>query len=507
MRSIDVDVGIVGGGFGGTVTALVLKRIGLSAAVLERGRHPRFVIGESSTPVADLVLTQLARRFDLPRIAPLARYGSWQAAYPHLGCGLKRGFSYFQHRPGRTFEADLDHRHELVVAASTDDVTADTHWYRPDFDQFLFEEARREEIPCFEQVEISAIERDDGWRIDARRGDEPLAVRARLLVDASGDGGVLARRLGIATDPAPMRTRSRAVLAHFRGVGSWREICSGLGVRVEDHPFGCDDSALHHILEGGWMYVLRFNNGITSAGFALDVDAHPAESALSPAEEWEGHLARYPSLVEQFAGVEVVAPEGGIRRTGRLQRRARQAAGPDWAMLPATAGIVDPLHSTGNAHTLAGIERLAGALERHWNTPALGPSLQEYGRTVLDEVDLIDTLVHGCYLAFGNFDLVTAFSMWYFAAATTSEERRRQGRGAGDRYLQAQDPAFRAAVEAAYQRLVAMRRSGPAREIDRRAVDEYVRDTAAAIAPYNCAGLCDPAKKNMYPFPEDATPR
>jgi FADH2 O2-dependent halogenase len=507
MIDLDVDVGIIGGGFGGSVTALVLDRIGIRPAVIDRGRHPRFAIGESSTPLADLALTQIARRYDLPRLAPLARYGTWQATYPEVACGLKRGFCYFQHQEGKPFAAEPEHSNELVVAASADDGTADTHWYRPDFDRFLFEEARQAGIPCFDQVEMAAIHHDGPWLIEGMRGDQPLRVRAKFLVDASGDGCVLARRLGISTDATGMRTRSRAILAHFGGVRPWREIEHALGGRVEDHPFGCDDSALHHILDGGWMYVLRFNNGITSAGFALDMEAHPPDVARTPAEEWAALMGRYPSVAEQFAEAQIVAPEGGLRQTGRLQRRAGQAAGEDWAMLPATAGILDPLHSTGNAHTLAGIERLARAFEQHWQKPGLRMALNHYSETVLDELTLIDTLVHGCYLAFGNFDLVAAFSMWYFAAATMSEERKRQGRGDGDAYLQAHDPTFRQLVEQFYQRLADLRRHGPLREADAGAVAAFVQDTAVAIAPYNCAGLCDPAKKNMYPFPASATPR
>ena len=38
---------------------------------MEKGRHPRFAIGESSTPVANLVLEGLARTYDLPRLLPL----------------------------------------------------------------------------------------------------------------------------------------------------------------------------------------------------------------------------------------------------------------------------------------------------------------------------------------------------------------------------------------------------------------------------------------------------
>src|SRR5881296_2827933 len=91
MRA-DVDVAVIGSGFGGSLLAMIARRLGRSVVLLERGRHPRFVIGESSTPLANLLLEGLARRYDLPRIIPLAKWGSWQKTHPEIVCGLKRGF-------------------------------------------------------------------------------------------------------------------------------------------------------------------------------------------------------------------------------------------------------------------------------------------------------------------------------------------------------------------------------------------------------------------------------
>ena len=136
---LEVDVAVFGGGFGGSLTALLLRKIGLTCAVIERGRHPRFALGESSTPQADLILDRLATIYDLPRIQPLAAWGPWQRTYPELPCGLKRGFSYFHHRPGEPFVPHPDHRTELLVASSVGDEDADTHWHRATFDQFLFQ--------------------------------------------------------------------------------------------------------------------------------------------------------------------------------------------------------------------------------------------------------------------------------------------------------------------------------------------------------------------------------
>src|SRR5260370_16816921 len=82
------------------------------------------------------------------------------------------------------------------------------------------------------------------------------------------------------------------------------------------------------------MWVLRFDNGITSAGLSLDPEAHPIRADESPQAEWDRLLRSYPSLGRQFAKAQPVQP---WVRTGRLQRRLSRAAGADWPLLPHAA--------------------------------------------------------------------------------------------------------------------------------------------------------------------------
>src|SRR4051812_23746974 len=96
---IEADVAIVGSGFSGSLMALALRRRGFRVALIERGRHPRFAIGESSTPLANLLLEELADRYDLPRLRPFTKWGTWQRERPEVAAGLKRGFTFFFHRP------------------------------------------------------------------------------------------------------------------------------------------------------------------------------------------------------------------------------------------------------------------------------------------------------------------------------------------------------------------------------------------------------------------------
>src|SRR5262249_41516974 len=159
-----------------------------------------------------------------------------------------------------------------------------------------------------------------------------------------------------------------------------------------------------------------------------------------------------------------------------------RAAGVDWAMLAHSAYFLDPLFSSGNAHSLLTIERLARVFARHWGRPSLAEELQQYEAALLREVDFVDRLVHGCYRSVQRFDLLAAFTMYYFAGAIHSEERRRQGlAGERDEFLFSHHPTFRAALEEGYEKLL---RPSLSRT-------EYERQVSRDIAPYNTVGLCD----------------
>src|SRR5258708_2211792 len=103
MANDQYDIAIVGSGFAGSLFAMIARRLGRSVILIERGSHPRFAIGESSTPLADLLLEELAVRYDLPRLLPLCKWGTWQKTYPNIAAGLKRGFSFYHHRRGERF--------------------------------------------------------------------------------------------------------------------------------------------------------------------------------------------------------------------------------------------------------------------------------------------------------------------------------------------------------------------------------------------------------------------
>ena len=234
--------------------------------------------------------------------------------------------------------------------------------------------------------------------------------------------------------------------------------------------------------------MLRFTNGVTSAGWLVDDDRFPLDESLSAAEEWSRWLAEFPSIASQFCHCAVSRSARRPAPHGRLQRRVQMSAADGWAMLPATAYTLDALHSTGNAHTLAGIERLVKVLEEHWQKPALAAKLADYDRILQLEISHLDRLVHGSYRSMGQFELFAAFAMFYFIAAHNSEARRREGR-VGEPFLWAAEPAFQAVLAESYQQLLAITDGRPASPDE---IRTFARQVSRGLAPFNIAGLMFP---------------
>jgi FADH2 O2-dependent halogenase len=488
------DILVAGAGFAGSLTALVLHNLGFKVCLLEKGQHPRFTIGESSTPVADMILRNLASKYNLPWLHDFSRYGSWQQSHPEIVCGIKRGFSFFKHYPGKDFTTDENHKNELLVAASFSDIQSDTNWLRADFDAFLVNKVKEAGIDYFDLAEIITAKRNSQWEFHIGRFNERNIIHASFFIDATGSSGLLDKLLGIESSSGGFLTNSFAIFSHFNHVPRWTDMLQKAGIPSDDFLYNPDYSALHHILDEGWLWMLRFNDQRTSLGFVLDGGTAFYEN-LPTEKIWNDMLKKYPSINNIIKDASLATQPGKIIRSARLQRRIKHCFGPGWVALPHTAGFVDPLFSSGIAHTLSGVEKIIHTISQYWgNNELLQQNLNEYEQAVFEELKLIDYLVAGCYKTMAHFELFNAWSMFYFASTIAHEQRRMQHQSPGY-FLNADDPAIRNMVQKSYADLLKIiSHQQPSRE-DIRWFTSLVRER---IHPFNTAGLLEPSFKNMY---------
>ncbi len=485
------DVAVLGSGFGGSLAALLARRAGRSVVLIERGSHPRFAIGESSSPLANLLLEELADRYDLPRIRPLSAWGTWQRIYPQIGCGLKRGFTFYGHEAGRPFRGARDRSDQLLVAASPNDAVADTHWYRPDFDRFLAGEAAAEGAEYLDGTEIAGISGGAaGFDIEAARNGRAVRPRARFVIDASGPGGVLHRALALGSAAFPDLPQTEGLFTHFQGVR--RLDAMGIFPSPDQPPYPVDDAALHHVFDGGWIWVLRFENGIASAGVAATPTLARDLRLADGAPAWQRLLDRFPTVRDQFAGARPTIP---FVHRPRLPFRSASAAGPGWAMLPSAAAFVDPLLSTGFPLTLLGLERLGEVLRADWGRPSFDEKMRRHGATTLFEVDVAALLVSALYARMHDFPAFAALTTLYFAAASFAESARRLDKPAlAGSFLSADHPVFGPALT----RCCRMAIDGVPG--DRERLLAAIRE---ATEPLDVIGLGDSSRRNWYPVDPD----
>lgn len=492
------DVAIIGSGLAGSILARVLADRGRSVVLIERGRHPRFALGESSTPLAALALERLAASARTPGalddLAHLSTAGLWRRHLPHLGRGTKRGFTFWRHRPGEPLTGGPAER--LLVAASPTEDVADNHWLRQDVDAHLVERAVDAGVSYLDETEVTGIEIGAAqvllrgvWHLG--KSQETREIRARFVIDATGPAGFLARLLDLPRRPA--RPDTALLAGHFEAMPGVAETAPE--AVQPPGPYPDDRAAVHHLLPGvGWAYALPFDPpgpgraGRTSFGVVLNREAADRVAHLPPDDALTEIIRPYPTLATSLSQARAVEP---VHRTDRLAFRLEQTVGERWFVLPGGAAFFDPLFSTGIAWSLVGVERAADLLESGVPSP---DRLAEYSALLAREADHLEHLIASAWKAMDDFRCFVALTHVYFAAASFCEtvqrlRDRRSDRGsAWEPFLGAGDEVIRRALDGVAERLETGADGG-----------EIERFVAEAIESRNVAGLVDPRRGNLYP--------
>jgi flavin-dependent dehydrogenase len=353
------DAVIVGAGPSGCAAAAALARAGRRAVLLDRDEKPRFKIGESLLP------------WNIPIFEELDLMPKLEAA----GFQRKYGATFWNETTGGVrevvFSTSLAPRRPMAF-----------HVQREKFDGLLAEHAAscgalvRRGVAVTEPLYTG--ERAVGVRAAGLDGREE-EIRARCVVDATGQAALLASRLKMRRgDP---KLRRAALYAHYEGTG-----------RPEGERGG---DILLPFVSDAWYWVIPFSDGSSSVGVVFEPSL--AAGRMGKREEvFEELLGRSAKMKEILGDARRKTPVYG---TSDYSVTADRFSGDGWVLVGDAATFLDPVFSTGVYLGMSAGVRAAKVIDRALSSrgQVVASDFAKYERTTRAMIRRLKPFVYGYY--------------------------------------------------------------------------------------------------------------
>src|SRR5713101_8510182 len=169
------DVVVIGGGPAGSTVSTLIAQRGRTVALFERERFPRFHIGESLIPETYWVLKRLNM---LPKMQQSPFIKKYSVQFVNASGKLSAPFYFWDNKP-----------HECSQTWQV---------VRSEFDRMMLENAREHGVIAHEGVRVLDVlwENERAVGVTIRQDAGTMRdVRAKVVVDASGQAGLIQNRL------------------------------------------------------------------------------------------------------------------------------------------------------------------------------------------------------------------------------------------------------------------------------------------------------------------------
>jgi flavin-dependent dehydrogenase len=308
-EGVQTDVVVIGGGPAGSTVSTLIAQQGPKVTLFERETFPRFHIGESLIPETYWVLERLNM---LPKLkaSPFTQKHSVQ-------------FVNSQGRESAPFYFWDNKPHECSQTWQV---------VRSEFDQMMLDNAREHGVDVHEGVRVHEVLFEDGRAAGVRiKGDDGAFrdVRAKVVVDASGQNGLLMNKLNLRVwDPI---LNKGAIWTYWKG--AYRDSGKDAGATL----------VIQNGNRQGWFWYIPLHDDITSVGVVAPFD-YLFKGRGPYADTYEEEVATTPGVRERVAKATRVT---GIFATKDYSYRSKQVAGDGWVLVGDAFGFLDPLYSSG----------------------------------------------------------------------------------------------------------------------------------------------------------------
>ena len=319
-------VAIVGAGPAGCVAALALHKLGHEVEVYEKGRFPRYRVGESFLPGTLSILTR-------------------------LGLQEKIDAAGFVKKPSATFLWGQD-RSPWTFSFATPKTAPWVFGHaiqvkREEFDKLLLDEVRERGVHVHEDTTVTAVDTSapDRVSLTTRQGGASRMVESDFVIDAGGAGSPLARQLKIRRYDEFYK--SFAVWSYFK----------------RKDPFHGDLKGTTYSItfEDGWVWMIPLKGDVYSVGLVVDRSKSSEVKELGPERFYRQTLAKAARATEILGDAQIIDE---IRIVHDWSYDSERFSGGRYFLCGDAACFTDPLFSQGvHLATQSGVST-ASAIDR-----------------------------------------------------------------------------------------------------------------------------------------------